>query len=569
MFVRKNIPIPTRFGRSLRTRWRSGIGLLFLALAAGYQLLSAFQPLGFLQQNVLVMDDAYYYFQVARNFSSLKWVTFDGIHPTSGIQLLWGFILSALALFIQGRLEFLRAVLILSITLNVFAGLMLWRLGRRLHSIQVANVATLLWSGFLVGLWPTMMGMEYSLHVVIILAIIGAWWRVRVNKISHDPWPFFLLGGLLALNFWVRLDSAVFSLMVWGAVVIVELRSGAGGGFSMRRIAFLTALPLLGVLGYVYASFSLAGTFMPISGMAKSHYAVQHFNGYGWLTSLVGHTLWWLSIQSRPIIDLISSVFLDRPLLDPLTLAVVLTAILLTLWTAYRILRQSGQDRPQFELARFLGLIWLFGALHVGLVVATIGHFSHVTQHYYAWLMITWLLWGALLFHHLVSSIQPELVRRIVLSVAVLGFGALHSWVALSRFRQEIPPNINNRRSQIATWINQNLPGEARIGAWNAGVLGYFSDRPVVNLDGLANDLEYLRHLQNGASIHDYLRKEGITYLVDVNFRDLTMPYGAAWDRSRLFRNLFLWSELETVFVEPDQVHPVYVLRLRDEVGSR
>jgi len=91
-----------------------GIGLAFLWLALLFQLFSAFQSVQFLNQQVIVLDDAYYYFQVARNFAAHAWATFDGIHATSGIQLLWGLILFGLALVFNERIALLHAALVLS-----------------------------------------------------------------------------------------------------------------------------------------------------------------------------------------------------------------------------------------------------------------------------------------------------------------------------------------------------------------------------------------------------------------------------------------------------------------------
>ena len=40
--------------------------------------------------------------------------------------------------------------------------------------------------------------------------------------------------------------------------------------------------------------------------------------------------------------------------------------------------------------------------------------------------------------------------------------------------------------------MNRLLPEGSIIGSWDAGIIGYFSEFPVVNLDGLVNDYEYL-----------------------------------------------------------------------------
>ena len=64
-----------------------------------------------------------------------------------------------------------------------------------------------------------------------------------------------------------------------------------------------------------------------------------------------------------------------------------------------------------------------------------------------------------------------------------------------------------------AVWINDNLPPEARIGAWNAGSLGWYTRAPVVHLEGLVNSWEYQRTQHR--DLCAYWREQGITHLVD------------------------------------------------------
>ena len=46
----------------------------------------------------LIIDDTYYYLQTAWNAKMLGFVTFDGLHTTNGVQLLWFVIIFLLAM---------------------------------------------------------------------------------------------------------------------------------------------------------------------------------------------------------------------------------------------------------------------------------------------------------------------------------------------------------------------------------------------------------------------------------------------------------------------------------------
>jgi hypothetical protein len=526
----------------------------------------AIQPIEFLNQHVLVMDDAYYYFQVARNVSLQGWATFDGVHATSGVQLLWALVLSGVALLWSERMAFLHATLVLCVLLNVVAGVTIWQVGRKFYSTTVGDLALWLWSGFMVGLWPTMIGMEYSLHVLIIVAIIGCWWEVRLDPTRATRLRLFWLGVLLTLNYWVRLDSALFSLLIWCNIVFSLRHTYSSQSTYLNHIIVFSSIPLLGGIGYAATCYLLTGTLVPISGTVKAHYASHHFDAFNGLTSLAGHLLWWVRIESRAMLDPISSALLahHQSLWRPLPLAVLAGVLGTTWWGVHRIVCDRADDLRRLRLAAFLGVLWIFNALHVALVVATIGHFSHVTQHYYGWLLITWCFGIAALTETFLSWIGSPNIQRVVIASGLVGFLAMNSWIAAKRFLDGSTSYLHNRRLPVITWINEHIPVYARIGAWNAGQLGYFSDRTVVNLDGLANDRAFLSHLKSGAPILDYLEKEGITYLVDVDTPDLTMPYRASWDHRLWFRDSLPWSALDILYVEENHTEPVVVVRLRD-----
>lgn len=97
--------------------------MVLVFVAAAYQLNCVFQPLQFLSQYVLVLDDAFYYLQIARNIALYGWATFDRIHAASGIQLLWGLVLPAVAVVLsrlpQGSTRRLASALALSTFLAV------------------------------------------------------------------------------------------------------------------------------------------------------------------------------------------------------------------------------------------------------------------------------------------------------------------------------------------------------------------------------------------------------------------------------------------------------------------
>jgi len=63
-----------------------------------------------------------------------------------------------------------------------------------------------------------------------------------------------------------------------------------------------------------------------------------------------------------------------------------------------------------------------------------------------------------------------------------------------------------------ALWVRDHLPADATIGMTDCGYMGLFSDRRVVNLDGLVNGFEYQEYLRRGR-FRAFLDSSGVSYI--------------------------------------------------------
>ena len=76
--------------------------------------------------------------------------------------------------------------------------------------------------------------------------------------------------------------------------------------------------------------------------------------------------------------------------------------------------------------------------------------------------------------------------------------------------------------------MNRLLPEGSVVGSWNAGIIGYFSRFPVVNLDGLINSYGWLQAHKEGI-VATFLTRFGLSHMAEIN------PYEAL-GRLLLFR---------------------------------
>ncbi len=65
-------------------------------------------------------------------------------------------------------------------------------------------------------------------------------------------------------------------------------------------------------------------------------------------------------------------------------------------------------------------------------------------------------------------------------------------------------------------WASRELPADAVLASWDAGVIGYFATQPVVNLDGVVNSFDWYDATQlGGPAMAAELDAAGVTHLVN------------------------------------------------------
>jgi len=114
-------------------------------------------------------------------------------------------------------------------------------------------------------------------------------------------------------------------------------------------------------------------------------------------------------------------------------------------------------------------------------------------------ILLSFLLWLAL------AGLGPSLHR--VLALAALVYAGTATIWAIDR-------GWDHQRHWLAMAQEiRRLPPEARVGAWNAGLIRFLADRPIVNLDGVVND-DLHRYVRERRLL-DYLRDVRIGYVSD------------------------------------------------------
>lgn len=511
----------------------------FLLLAFAYQLGWCWlAPVPWIVGSV-TNDDTFLYLQYARKTIEHGFPTFDGLNPTNGVQPLWGAALVALAAVTTERELLLRMALTACAGLNLAAGFVLLRMVRELGSRVAVTVVGVAWGCYLLGLVPALLGMENSLHglaaALVLLGFVRLWWGSGV-PCTVD---LLLCGGALAFNTLTRLDSTVIGVVLGLLLWWRCMRRGAG-----------VVRPLLGLAGptvlagglYFVGNLYYFGAGLPVSGLMKAHYASTYLGpDPGWLWPVFVAGVMLKTFSEAPVWLLARFV---PEALESVLLGVALSVFVLPM-LIHLVMPRLVAWPPKGCRVTGLGLVLSVGTLAHMLVLATnLLHFS-VDSWYHTYLLLVWMVWLAWGAERWLRS--PVLTRRARQGFAValgLFLASMQTVSIVRQLRASEVRDLHTTRYELASWLRVNLPPDVRLGAWNAGLLAYFSDQTVINLDGLMNSVEYARLVQQGDSPRDIVERLGLDVIVDYNDADSTMPRKFHWDPAATFRGLWSWDEL-------------------------
>ncbi len=313
-------------------------------------------------------------------------------------------------------------------------------------------------------IWAGFSGMETPLFAALSLAVLRMGLQQSALNLRH--W-----GVLLTLLALTRPEG----LLLGGLILVWRFfRPSAPEGLVERLrpvIPLVIAILALGAL-----NLALSGQPLPSTLVAKNA-------AYSFGIDLAGY--------GRFIAD--AALELSR---GPLLLLV--PGILYTIW----------RRLPGGQTDGWLPLLWI-----AGLVGAYAVWLPAVYHHgrYLIPLMPLLLIYGvqgsrALLQarpYPLLAGVAPWIMAALVAMSWLRGADIYRENVAFSQ-KQQVT---------LARWISQNTPEDARIAGHDIGALGYFSQRPITDMAGLAT-----RELTNSPKdverILAVLQEQGVTYLL-------------------------------------------------------
>ena len=455
----------------------------------------------------LIVDDTYYYLQTAWNAKMLGFVTFDGLHATNGVQLLWFIIIFLLALLAKTKAALLFTTLAVSFLFNGLCCLVILKVGAVLKQPVLALFMASLWALQSLPFRIYSMGMENSLHALVFWCVIWQSVEFLIRVQNNNKPNFWGLTVVLILNAWTRLDSALISavLFMFCVGMLAYTHRHNLRLFLQRHSKALAGSSFLAGFGLVLqlTAFRLMGdSFLPVSALVKT-------SGAGRGSAI------------EPIAKLAEVIILGIPSIlqgrfpNLILILLVISGILLVLLARVAIRDHSDEIRAFLNLWSCL----LVGEIiYYGYIALSDVEYSPYFIWYRSPSFIFWIITGALIA--LFTFAQTKLFKPSFnfLKWAPVGFSVVIFAVAIYMFARSI--NFTSKlyvaRYNAALWIAENSSPNTVFASWNAGQLGFFSDRTFINLDGLINNVDYYeRVLQGSTPLTDYLMENDVDFIVD------------------------------------------------------
>jgi hypothetical protein len=444
-----------------------------------------------------VSDDAFYYFQTARTITDGGGVSVDGETWGNGFHPLWLIVLLPVYAAGAGDETAIHIALTISGVAVALSGGVLYATARRLGISELASlIATGLYLSHPVVVYMSVNGLETGVNLAAFVVVLYAFVRCWQEPSTMNEVGVSLAAGVLVLT---RTDYGITAAVV---LVALALRARAEPG-SLAALA----LPAIAVTAPWFA-WSIAVFDSPLQTSAGAIPYVVHEQfpvPDATRGEVVRHALEQLQDGAY---DVLPYVYFT-PDADQAHYAVLALAALIAAAIALVALSRNRE----WWLA--LGLL---AVPATGLVAQLVIH-SAVRWYLREWYLVAVFPLLALLIGLILQTLwqtragiaaSAGVLTLILSSIAVKSEATYDDgWYVLQLDMLD-----------AARWIDRETPPDARVGAFNSGIVGYFSHRTTVNLDGVMNPdaLDAIRDRR----VVEYTRERRLGYLVDY-------PYYPFW----------------------------------------
>jgi hypothetical protein len=420
-----------------------------------------------------IEDDAFMGFSIVRNIVLGNGITMDGKNLTNGFQPLWIFIL--LPFFIKDNPFFLiRVAMILSSLFHVLTGYLIYKTLILLKHRKAAVFSSLVWvfNPFIIFLMFSLL--ETSLYCFLI--ILTTYCLLKAEEKSFPAKLCLVVGVLLGLSLLARMDFVfyVFSLFIY---LVLKYRSKI-----LPKIMLMGLCLVVVTLPWFLWSYFTFGTIFQSSGEILTYKAHYNF--------LLKNSFFSFELLKKILYNVFNVSVYTLEVFYPKTIFILFFVL-----SPVVVLKKL--KRLNFI---FLFILILFGYYTIW--------FWNFAGRYVSPIVLVFSVFSGVLYQMFLEtkfsrSVKITLFILMICEFLMLGITLWNT----GRFPHQ------KKMYEGAIWLKENTNTSDVIGAFNSGIYSYFSDRNVINLDGLMN-WKAVEAIKNKTLIN-YIKSEKIKYIID------------------------------------------------------
>lgn len=415
------------------------------------------------------LDDAYFYLKIADNISSGFGSTFDKINPTNGYHPLWTLLLSVVfyfvKIFVNTSPELLyRLTFIFTIILSVFSIHYLKKLFDLIQlntKIELKIIVFILISIPLIYL--NLIGFETQLYILLLSVYLYLFFTDYYQQKNRFLIVRSIITGLLILS---RIDLVVF---LFPFLLFFEYSSYSKNLYPLKKTAFFGLIPILTYSLYLIYNYLIFGNIMTSSSSIE-------ISKEGLVLGNSLEMFKWFPYR------------------------ILLFSIVLTLFFLFIVFKRN---KLKYHQKIFIG-IFISGVFFI----TTHSMLNHggVKEWYFAL-----ALFGISLLTATINlpNLVDKLFKTVLVFSVILFFGCFR--VMYYEFDDEY---------SYAKALNEIVDPAEKIFIFDhSGIISFFSDRQIINGDGLVNSFEYKRFIQK-YGIKEYLSSNKIAYYSSYSYQN-------------------------------------------------
>jgi hypothetical protein len=440
---------------------------LVIALAAAFSLTAYVLPACLEYQCGFPLDDAWIHQTYARNLSRLgEWSYLPGRPSAGSTSPLW-----TVLLFVGYQLGlnplvwtyFLGWVVLVGIAYIFYRGILL-------ANPEIGGLA-LLGSGLVVFEWHLVWAAGSGMETL--LAAASGLCMAALLLSPSKAWIW--MGVVTGLSAWVRPEGITWAF----AVLWVVYFSQPDWGDRLKAVLKFISMVCLVVAPYLIFNYQISGNLLPSTYFAKqAEYAVLQ------------NVPFWVRLIQQAELPLVGVGVLLLPgfiifIHDTWTRR-NWNAMALVFWCCGYVVMYAWRLPVTYQHGRYLipmmPVYFLCG--FIGITRISIANSSRRWQ----WIMV-----------------RAWVISAVFLLVVFWGLG-------LNAYYRDVA-FIQTEMVNVAKWVAQNTPTQARVAAHDIGALGYFGNRELFDLAGLISP-QIIPYLRDETKIREFLDDEHVDYLV-------------------------------------------------------